>query len=93
MTQSATANAEQSAATSEELNSQEGQMKVYIRELVKMVGKSANGATSLRSALPTGNKHKGVIHKPISCPVFPLPLCRISPAIHPRETGAVETEA
>ena len=59
MTQSAAANAEQSAATSEELNAQAEQMKDHIQELVKMVGGSANGSTSFRSALAGGKKSKG----------------------------------
>ncbi len=59
MTQSAAANAEESAAASEELNAQAEQMKVYIQELVKMVGESANGSTSFRSARAGGNRSQG----------------------------------
>lgn len=60
MTQSAASSAEESAATSEELNAQAEQMKVYIQDLAKMVGGSSNGSTTFRSALDGGNTSKGI---------------------------------
>ena len=46
VTQSTAANAEDSAAAAEELNSQADQMKGYVQELLKAVGGSASGAAS-----------------------------------------------
>jgi methyl-accepting chemotaxis protein len=46
VTQQNAANAEESASASEEMNAQAEQMKVYVAELVAMVGSSKNGRTS-----------------------------------------------
>ncbi|MDP1989586.1 MAG: methyl-accepting chemotaxis protein [Syntrophales bacterium] len=46
VTQSTAASAEESAAASEELNAQAEQMKVYVRDLVAVVGGRTNGAGS-----------------------------------------------
>jgi len=43
VTQSTAANAEESAAASEELNAQAEQMKVFVEDLVRVVGRSGNG--------------------------------------------------
>ncbi|MBW6486885.1 MAG: MCP four helix bundle domain-containing protein [Syntrophobacterales bacterium] len=50
VTQSTAANAEESAAASEELNAQAEQMKVYVGDLVSVVGGSTSGRVS--AALP-----------------------------------------
>jgi methyl-accepting chemotaxis protein len=71
VTQSAAANAEESAAASEELNAQAEQMKGYVADLAQVVGGSANGATSTRSALDTGHRSKGgsmAVHKALPMP-------------------------
>ena len=59
VTQSTAANAEESAAAAEELNAQAEQMKVFVEDLVKVVGGSANGATSFHSALDADHRSKG----------------------------------
>jgi methyl-accepting chemotaxis protein len=46
VTQSTAANAEESAAAAEELNAQAEQMKIFVGDLVTVVGGSANGADS-----------------------------------------------
>jgi methyl-accepting chemotaxis protein len=59
MTQSAAATAEESASASEGLNAQAEQMKAYVQDLQKLVGGSANGSASFRSALAAGKRHRG----------------------------------
>jgi methyl-accepting chemotaxis protein len=46
VTQSTAANAEESAAAAEELNAQAEQMKVYVQDLVQVVGGSGNGTSA-----------------------------------------------
>ena len=52
-------NAEESAAASEELNSQAEQMKIYVRELLEVVGGNGNGRVG-RSEAGTGTLRKAV---------------------------------
>jgi methyl-accepting chemotaxis protein len=47
VTQQAAANAEESASASEELNAQAEQMKVYVEELVHVIGGSGNGSSAV----------------------------------------------
>jgi methyl-accepting chemotaxis protein len=72
VTQSTAASAEESAAASEDLNTQAEQMKVYVVDLAKVVeGGSANGAVSFHSALDAGHRSKGVsmaVHKALPLP-------------------------
>ncbi len=51
LTQATAANAEESAAAAEELNAQAEQMKVYVGDLVAVVGGRANGVVSGGSAI------------------------------------------
>ncbi|MBN1547942.1 MAG: MCP four helix bundle domain-containing protein [Syntrophaceae bacterium] len=48
VTQQAAANAEESASASEELNAQAEQMKVYVDELIRVIGGNQNGASMER---------------------------------------------
>ncbi|WP_051328278.1 methyl-accepting chemotaxis protein [Desulfatirhabdium butyrativorans] len=70
VTQSTAANAEESAAASEELNAQAEQMKTFVEDLVRVVGGSSNGARSgggrLRREQPVAWKAVG--HSALALP-------------------------
>jgi methyl-accepting chemotaxis protein len=51
VTQATSANAEESAAAAEELNAQAGQMKVYVGDLVMVVGGSKKGSVPVHPAV------------------------------------------
>jgi methyl-accepting chemotaxis protein len=72
VTQSTAANAEESAAASEELNAQAEQMKVFVEDLVKVVGGSGNGHAAV-SGIHAGNgrgarRDQIVAHKVLALP-------------------------
>ena len=58
VTQSTAANAEESAAASEELNAQAEQMKVYVDDLVQVIGGNGNGHRPV-AVLPRSVKNSG----------------------------------
>lgn len=55
VTQQTAANAEESASASEELNAQAEQMKVYVGDLMTVVG---GGASSMNTSMPAGRMRK-----------------------------------
>ena len=63
VTQQNAANAEESASASEEMNAQAEQMKVMVKELIKVIGGSANGAEGHASLIADSKK---AIRKPKS---------------------------
>jgi methyl-accepting chemotaxis protein len=73
VTQSTAASAEESAAASEELNAQAEQMKVFVEDLVRVVGGNVDGSrsvhTSAISHAGNGRKAAGHSHLSLKAPV------------------------
>ncbi|MFO7715046.1 methyl-accepting chemotaxis protein, partial [Desulfosarcina sp.] len=62
VTQQNAANAEESASASEEMNAQAEQMKVFVAELVAMVGSSSNGNGANGNAKPVAQRRRTQLH-------------------------------
>ncbi|MDI9569644.1 MAG: methyl-accepting chemotaxis protein [Pseudomonadota bacterium] len=73
LTQTTAANAEESAAASEELNAQAEQMKVYVRDLIQVVGgRSDEASAAVRAASlggrADGGRRRGPVHAALPAP-------------------------
>jgi hypothetical protein len=69
VTQSTAANAEESAAASEELNAQAEQMKVFVGDLVRVVGGNGNGHSGSYGGNGREARREQVIaHKALALP-------------------------
>ncbi len=70
VTQQNAANAEESASASEEMNAQAEQMKVFVAELVAMVGASKNGNGANGSGKKIGGRRRTLTHRQPAYPAL-----------------------